>query len=83
MIPKKELWVKVWEKDATFNTNNYIESYHNQLKLFYFCQSRNTHVDRIVNILSQLVVAEYFKKQFKFNMVIKKCSYHQRRRPEK
>jgi hypothetical protein len=59
MIPKKELRVKVWEKDATFNTNNYIEPYHNQLKLFYFCQSRNTHVDRIVNILSQLVVAEY------------------------
>ena len=56
---KKESWVKAWRKEATFHTNNYIESYHNQIKSFYFHRSRNTRVDRVVYILSQLVVADY------------------------
>ncbi|KAL0096838.1 hypothetical protein J3Q64DRAFT_1693272 [Phycomyces blakesleeanus] len=35
-IPKKQLWSKAWRQLVTFHMNNFIESYHNQLKTFYF-----------------------------------------------
>lgn len=46
-------------KNATFHTNNMIESYHNQLKSFYLTRSRNKRVDRVVYTLVHLVVCDY------------------------
>ncbi|KAI8330332.1 hypothetical protein BC941DRAFT_440891 [Chlamydoabsidia padenii] len=47
-IPKAQLWVKVHRMDATFETNNFVESYHSKLKGKYLGKSRNLHVDRIL-----------------------------------
>jgi hypothetical protein len=56
---KKLLWAKPWRRDAEFNTNNLIESYHNKLKTFYLGRSRNHRVDRIVYMLSKIVTLDY------------------------
>jgi hypothetical protein len=71
---KHHLWVRAWRPDATFDTNNYIESYHNQLKTFYFGRTRNTRVDRIIYILSQVVVSDYRQEALQVKLGIK--SYH-------
>jgi hypothetical protein len=67
---KRSLWVRAWRLDATFDTNNYIGSYHNQLKTFYFERTRNTRVDRIVYILSQ-VVNDYRQEALQVQLGIK------------
>lgn len=58
-LSKKELWCKAWRKDASFHTNNLIESYHNQIKTFYFGRSRNLRVDCLIYTLSQIVAIDY------------------------
>ncbi|SAL95413.1 hypothetical protein [Absidia glauca] len=58
-IPKKTLWVKAWRLDATFQTNNYVESYHQVLKGKYLGKSRNLRVDRIIYILATQMVNDY------------------------
>ncbi|KAL0080212.1 hypothetical protein F4703DRAFT_1740979, partial [Phycomyces blakesleeanus] len=57
--PKKKSWVKAWRQDAVCHTNNLIESYHNQLKSFYFGRSRNCRIDKIIYVLSQLAERDY------------------------
>lgn len=56
---KRRLWARPWRKDGTFNTNNLIESYHNQLKSCYFGRRKNCRVDRVVYLLSQVVINDY------------------------
>lgn len=56
---RRQYWARPWRKDASFDTNNLIESYHNQLKSNYFGRSRNTRVDRIIYLLSQVVIVDY------------------------
>jgi hypothetical protein len=59
---RADLWAKSQRIDATFHTNNnYVGSYHNQLKSFYFWRTRNQCVDRIIYILSQspVVINDY------------------------
>lgn len=51
------IYLKV--QDASFHTNNLIESHHNQIKTFYFGRSRNLRVDCLVYLLSQIVVVDY------------------------
>ncbi|ORE02957.1 hypothetical protein BCV72DRAFT_178975, partial [Rhizopus microsporus var. microsporus] len=46
-------------------TNNLIESYHNQLKTFYLGRSRSLPVDRLVYLLSQVVVLDYLQDTIK------------------
>ncbi|SAL96017.1 hypothetical protein [Absidia glauca] len=52
-MPKKELW------DAIFSTNNYVESYHSNMKTHYLGKSRNLRVDRIVYTLATQLVNDY------------------------
>lgn len=56
---KRRLRARPWRKDGTFNTNNLIESYHNQLKSCYFGRRKNCRVDRVVYLLSQVVINDY------------------------
>jgi hypothetical protein len=63
--------VRAWRLDATFDTNNYIESYHNQLKTFYFGRTRNSRVDRIIYILSQVVINDYRQEALQVQFGIK------------
>jgi hypothetical protein len=56
---QRQLWVRAWRPDATYDTNNYIESYHNQLKAFYIERVRNRRVDCVIYILSQVVTSDY------------------------
>ncbi|KAI8889599.1 hypothetical protein K501DRAFT_315026 [Backusella circina FSU 941] len=52
-------WIMYLCQDASFHTNNLIESYHNQLKSFYLGRSRNVSVDRLVYVLSEIVTIDY------------------------
>lgn len=63
--------MRAWRPDATFDTNNYIESYHNQLKSFYIGRTRNKRVDRIVYILSQVVINDYRQDALQVQLGIK------------
>lgn len=56
---RKHLWVNAYRPDARFDTNNYIESYHNQLKTFWLGRRRNRRVDRLVHTLSHAVISNY------------------------
>lgn len=44
-----------WRKDVIFH-NNKIELYHDQLKLYYFGRTRNIHMDRMIYIISQVIL---------------------------
>lgn len=58
-LEKSNTWSKAWRPDATFHTNNLIESYHNRLKTFYLGRSRNLRVDRLVYMLTEIVSLDY------------------------
>jgi hypothetical protein len=60
-VPKKDLWCKAWRPDATFQTNDLIESYHNSSMSYYLGRSRgqNHRVDRLIYSLGQLVEPDY------------------------
>lgn len=58
-LERCDIWCKAWRRDATFHTNNLIESYHNKLKTIYLGRSRNLRVDRLVYMLSQIVILDY------------------------
>ena len=64
-MQRKELWSKAWRPHATFNTNNLIESYHNQLKTNYLGRSRSLRVDRLVYLLSQVLSLDYRQENVK------------------
>ncbi|KAI9327059.1 hypothetical protein BD770DRAFT_404777, partial [Pilaira anomala] len=55
---EKHLWVKAWRTDASINTNNYIESSHNQLKTYHFGRSRNERVDQVQKQHAENMVTE-------------------------
>ncbi|CEP13224.1 hypothetical protein [Parasitella parasitica] len=58
-MTKKEKWAKAWRPEAISHTNNYIESYHNQVKSFCLGKSGDCRIDRIVYMLSQVVERNY------------------------
>ncbi|ORE07611.1 hypothetical protein BCV72DRAFT_205222, partial [Rhizopus microsporus var. microsporus] len=45
--------------DASFHTNNMIESYRSQLKPFCLTKSRNKYVGRVVYTLVNVVLCDY------------------------
>lgn len=45
-------------QDAPFNTNNLIESYHNQLKTNYMQRARTLRVDNLIYILTKCLVLD-------------------------
>ncbi|KAI9267490.1 hypothetical protein EDC94DRAFT_514769, partial [Helicostylum pulchrum] len=45
--------------DATFHTNNLIESCRNRLNAYYLGEPRNLRADRLLYMLSQIVILDY------------------------
>ena len=82
---RRQLWAHPWQKEAIFHTNNLIESYHNQLKSNYFGRSRNTRVDRIIYILSHVVIVDYRQEALQMQIGSKKfyLSPQEKQRQEK
>ncbi|KAI7847585.1 hypothetical protein BDC45DRAFT_451617 [Circinella umbellata] len=80
--PKKELWCKTWRSSWSFHTNNYVESWHNQLKSFYLGRSRCCRVDRIVYTLVELVEIDYRQHalQVKYGFKHMSLSAHEKQR---
>ncbi|KIJ32606.1 hypothetical protein M422DRAFT_265491 [Sphaerobolus stellatus SS14] len=62
-IPKKERWAGAWRKHAHHgvDTNNFIESWHSNLKKNYIGRGRRQRIDYIIHILSQDVVPDYMR----------------------
>ncbi|KIJ33949.1 hypothetical protein M422DRAFT_264088 [Sphaerobolus stellatus SS14] len=62
-IPKKERWAGAWRKHAHHgvDTNNFIESWHSNLKKNYIGRGRRQRIDYIIRILSQDVVPDYMR----------------------
>ncbi|KAI7855669.1 hypothetical protein BDC45DRAFT_86332 [Circinella umbellata] len=58
---KRGKWRKAWRKDASYHTNNLVESWHNRLKTFYLGKARNHRVDRIIYILTDKVELDFRK----------------------
>ncbi|OAD68279.1 hypothetical protein PHYBLDRAFT_173285 [Phycomyces blakesleeanus NRRL 1555(-)] len=50
---------------AIFHTNNYIESYHNQLKTFYLGRARSLCIDRLIYLLAKVLTLDYRQKNVK------------------
>ncbi|CEG83866.1 hypothetical protein RMATCC62417_17733 [Rhizopus microsporus] len=55
-LVKKELFCKAWRPSATFHTNNLIESYHNQLKMFYLGRARRSRCDFLIYTLQETLM---------------------------
>lgn len=51
-----------------------IESYHNQIKSFYLERTRNMRVDRVVYLLSQIVVTDYHQEHLRVFLGFQKPS---------
>ena len=79
---KKELWCKAWRSSWSFHTNNYVESWHNQLKSFYLGRSRCCRVDRVIYTLVDLVELDYRQEvlQVKFGFKSAWLSSHEKKR---
>ena len=52
----------VYLYNASFHTNNLVESYHNQLKTFYVRCPRSVRVDRPIYLLSKVVAVDYYQE---------------------
>lgn len=81
---RRRLWARPWRKDGTFNTNNLIESYHNQLKSLYFGRRKNSRVDRVIYLLSNVVLNDYRQEALRIHYGAKLfyLSPHEKKRKE-
>ncbi|KAH8920028.1 hypothetical protein BT69DRAFT_1195799, partial [Atractiella rhizophila] len=63
-INQKERWGQAWRKECTLNidTNNYIESWHRDLKVNYIKRKRRQRVDYLVFLLTRQVLPDYRRK---------------------
>ena len=79
---KKELWCKAWHSSWSFYMNNYVESWHNQLKSFYLSRSHCCHVDRVIYTLVDLIELDYRQEalQVKFGFKSAWLSSHEKKR---
>ncbi|KAK3805379.1 MAG: hypothetical protein J3Q66DRAFT_273951, partial [Benniella sp.] len=58
-------WMKAYRQDAFYagmDTNNYVESWHNHLKMHFLKRQFKVRADRMVYLLSDVVV-NYFKNE--------------------
>ncbi|GJJ67889.1 hypothetical protein EMPS_00235 [Entomortierella parvispora] len=62
-LEKREQWMRAYRSDvywADINTNNYVESWHSQLKSKFLRDNKSPRLDTVINVLSGAVV-EYFQ----------------------
>lgn len=65
---------------TNMETNNYVESWHNQLKTTYLNRKRNRRVDRLVYILVNDVLPDYIQNINRMYLNIGRMSPEERRR---
>lgn len=82
-VRRKELWSKAWRKEASFDTNNLIETYHNQLKTYYLGRSRSLRVDKLIYMLSQMVTLDYRQDAIKVMCGFKKMNLTKQEKKKK
>ncbi|KIJ25137.1 hypothetical protein M422DRAFT_273914 [Sphaerobolus stellatus SS14] len=60
-IPTKERWAQAWRQHAHegIDTNNYIESWHSNLKRNYLGRIRRQRVDFLIRLLSEEIEPDY------------------------
>ena len=77
---KIELWCKTWRSSWSFHTNNYVESWHNQIKSFYLGRSC-CRVDRVIYTSVDLVELVPHQEALQVNFGFKSAwvSSHEKR----
>jgi transposase-like protein len=75
---KKKMWSAAFQPEIFTNmaTNNYIESWHNQLKSTYLKRQRNRRIDRLIYILTEDVAIDLKMDLARLTMIIGKLSYN-------
>ncbi len=73
---KKKMWSAAYQPEIFTNmaTNNYIESWHNQLKSIYLKRQRNRRIDRLIFILTEDVAIDLKMDLARLSMVIGKLT---------
>lgn len=78
-------WSAAFQPQSFTNmeTNNYVESWHNQLKTTYLQRKKNRRVDRLVYILVNDVLPDYVQNINRMYLNIGRMSPEERRRRER
>ncbi|KAF9081778.1 hypothetical protein BGX29_004297, partial [Mortierella sp. GBA35] len=64
---RRKLWMKSYRQDvyyASMDTNNYVESWHNQLKSNHLRHHFRARADRIFYVLTEVVLEAFKKEEF-------------------
>ncbi|KAG0352580.1 hypothetical protein BGX24_007518, partial [Mortierella sp. AD032] len=64
---RRQLWMKSYRQDvyyASMDTSNYVESWHNQLKSNHLKHHYRVRADRILYILTEVVLEAFKKDEF-------------------
>ncbi|KAI9468441.1 MAG: hypothetical protein EXX96DRAFT_105766 [Benjaminiella poitrasii] len=79
------MWTAVYQPQMYTNTetNNYIESWHNQLKTMYLKRKRNRRVDRLVYILVNDVEQDYIHNIQRISNNVGRLGPEERRQKKK
>ncbi len=74
---KKKMWSAAYQPDTFTNmaTNNYIESWHNQLKSIYLKRRRNRRMDRLIYILTEDIAIDLKNDLARITLIIGKFTY--------
>lgn len=74
---KIKKWSAAYQPEIYTNmaTNNFIESWHNQLKSIYLKRQRNRRIDRLLYILTEDVAIDLRLDLARLTMLIGKLSY--------
>ena len=65
-VSKKEQWAACYGRDASINTNMYVEAFHRVLKYVYLKGRVNKRLDRFIYILLKLARDKGFEWLIKF-----------------
>ena len=65
-VSKKEQWAACYRRDASINTNMYVEAFHRVLKYVYLKGRVNKRLDRFIYILLKLARDKGFERLVKF-----------------
>ncbi|CAD6922237.1 unnamed protein product [Tilletia controversa] len=75
-LPYKELWGRAWRREAHrgIDTNNFIETWHNQLKTAYLGMMRKQGVDVLLCILLKQCVPDYRSNELRVSLGLDSCA---------
>ncbi|CAD6960485.1 unnamed protein product, partial [Tilletia controversa] len=75
-VPYKKMWARAWRQQPHkgVNTNNYIESWHNQLKTLYLGLMRKQGVDVLLWFLLRQCLQDYHTSELRVGLGLQACS---------